>query len=70
MEESVKASVTVPELGQYDHHSSFFFFQVLYKVYISFVEVGPGNVQTADYFKGVGEYFIFILRILKSYPKQ
>lgn len=28
--------------------------QVLYKVYISFVEVGPENVQTADYFKGVG----------------
>lgn len=29
--------------------------QVLYKVYISFVEVGVENVQTADYFKGVGE---------------
>lgn len=29
--------------------------QVLYKVYISFVEVGAENVQTADYFKGVGE---------------
>uniref|UniRef100_A0A3P9NSS0 Sodium/hydrogen exchanger n=1 Tax=Poecilia reticulata TaxID=8081 RepID=A0A3P9NSS0_POERE len=28
---------------------------VLYKVYISFVEVGPQNVQTADYFKGVGD---------------
>uniref|UniRef100_M4ABZ8 Sodium/hydrogen exchanger n=1 Tax=Xiphophorus maculatus TaxID=8083 RepID=M4ABZ8_XIPMA len=27
--------------------------QVLYKVYISFVEVGPQNVQMADYFKGV-----------------
>uniref|UniRef100_A0A8D3CD65 Sodium/hydrogen exchanger n=1 Tax=Scophthalmus maximus TaxID=52904 RepID=A0A8D3CD65_SCOMX len=26
---------------------------VLYKVYISFVEVGAENVQTADYFKGV-----------------
>ncbi|XP_062846059.1 sodium/hydrogen exchanger 5 [Trichomycterus rosablanca] len=31
---------------------------VLYKVYISFVEVGPGNVQTADYFKGVASFFI------------
>lgn len=30
-------------------------FQVLYKVYISFVEVGPGNVQPTDYLKGVGE---------------
>lgn len=29
--------------------------QVLYKVYISFVEVGAENVQTADCFKGVGE---------------
>lgn len=29
--------------------------QVLYKVYISFVEVGVANVLTADYFKGVGE---------------
>ncbi|KAF1391090.1 hypothetical protein PFLUV_G00038260 [Perca fluviatilis] len=28
---------------------------VLYKVYISFVEVGAENVLTADYFKGVGE---------------
>ncbi|XP_065123778.1 sodium/hydrogen exchanger 5 [Paramisgurnus dabryanus] len=31
---------------------------VLYKVYISFVEVGPGNVQTADYFKGIASFFI------------
>uniref|UniRef100_A0A8C9WKU8 Sodium/hydrogen exchanger n=1 Tax=Scleropages formosus TaxID=113540 RepID=A0A8C9WKU8_SCLFO len=31
---------------------------VLYKVYISFVEVGPGNVQTADYFKGVASFLI------------
>ena len=30
--------------------------QVLYKVYISFVEVGVENVQTVDYFKGVGEF--------------
>lgn len=28
---------------------------MLYKVYISFVEVGVENVQTADYFKGIGE---------------
>lgn len=27
----------------------------MYKVYISFVEVGAANVLTADYFKGVGE---------------
>ncbi|KAJ8407897.1 hypothetical protein AAFF_G00269410 [Aldrovandia affinis] len=31
---------------------------VLYKVYISFVEVGPGNIHTADYFKGVASFFI------------
>ncbi|XP_056135382.1 sodium/hydrogen exchanger 5 [Lampris incognitus] len=31
---------------------------VLYKVYISFVEVGPGNVQTADYFKGVVSFLV------------
>ncbi|XP_068584847.1 sodium/hydrogen exchanger 5 isoform X1 [Cebidichthys violaceus] len=31
---------------------------VLYKVYISFVEVGPENVQTADYFKGVASFLI------------
>uniref|UniRef100_A0A8C5E9M1 Sodium/hydrogen exchanger n=1 Tax=Gouania willdenowi TaxID=441366 RepID=A0A8C5E9M1_GOUWI len=31
---------------------------VLYKVYISFVEVGPKNVQTADYFKGVASFLI------------
>ena len=36
--------------------SVLFLLQVLYKVYISFVEVGPGNVMTSDYFKGVGEY--------------
>ncbi|KAG7482358.1 sodium/hydrogen exchanger 5 [Solea senegalensis] len=31
---------------------------VLYKVYISFVEVGVENVETADYFKGVASFFI------------
>uniref|UniRef100_A0A8C1MZ84 Sodium/hydrogen exchanger n=1 Tax=Cyprinus carpio TaxID=7962 RepID=A0A8C1MZ84_CYPCA len=31
---------------------------VLYKVYISFVEVGPGNVYTADYFKGIASFLI------------
>ncbi|XP_037342330.2 sodium/hydrogen exchanger 5 isoform X2 [Pungitius pungitius] len=31
---------------------------VLYKVYISFVEVGVDNVQTADYFKGVASFLI------------
>ncbi|XP_062404478.1 sodium/hydrogen exchanger 5 [Sardina pilchardus] len=31
---------------------------VLYKVYMSFVEVGPGNVMTADYFKGVASFLI------------
>uniref|UniRef100_A0A8C6KPX8 Sodium/hydrogen exchanger n=1 Tax=Nothobranchius furzeri TaxID=105023 RepID=A0A8C6KPX8_NOTFU len=31
---------------------------VLYKVYISFVEVGAANVQTADYFKGVASFLI------------
>ncbi|KAG9341980.1 hypothetical protein JZ751_018297 [Albula glossodonta] len=31
---------------------------VLYKVYISFVEVGPGNIHTADYFKGVASFLI------------
>ncbi|KAL3992578.1 regenerating islet-derived protein 4 [Sarotherodon galilaeus] len=31
---------------------------VLYKVYISFVEVGAENVQTADYFKGVASFLI------------
>uniref|UniRef100_A0AAY4B6Y2 Sodium/hydrogen exchanger n=1 Tax=Denticeps clupeoides TaxID=299321 RepID=A0AAY4B6Y2_9TELE len=31
---------------------------VLYKVYISFVEVGPGNVQTADYFKGIASFLV------------
>lgn len=31
---------------------------VLYKVYISFVEVGPGNVYTADYFKGIVSFLI------------
>ncbi|XP_068438676.1 sodium/hydrogen exchanger 5 [Clinocottus analis] len=31
---------------------------VLYKVYISFVEVGVENVQTADYFKGVASFLI------------
>ncbi|MEQ2185599.1 hypothetical protein GOODEAATRI_019859 [Goodea atripinnis] len=32
--------------------------QVLYKVYISFVEAGAENVQTADYFKGVASFLI------------
>ncbi|XP_028970546.1 sodium/hydrogen exchanger 5 [Esox lucius] len=31
---------------------------VLYKVYMSFVEVGSENVQTADYFKGVASFLI------------
>ncbi|XP_076856439.1 sodium/hydrogen exchanger 5 isoform X2 [Brachyhypopomus gauderio] len=31
---------------------------VLYKVYISFVEVGPENVQTVDYFKGVVSFLV------------
>uniref|UniRef100_H3CXY1 Sodium/hydrogen exchanger n=1 Tax=Tetraodon nigroviridis TaxID=99883 RepID=H3CXY1_TETNG len=31
---------------------------VLYKVYISFVEVGPGNVQPTDYLKGVASFLI------------
>uniref|UniRef100_A0A7N6AH13 Sodium/hydrogen exchanger n=1 Tax=Anabas testudineus TaxID=64144 RepID=A0A7N6AH13_ANATE len=31
---------------------------VLYKVYISFVEVGAVNVLTADYFKGVASFLI------------
>ncbi|XP_068173448.1 sodium/hydrogen exchanger 5 [Antennarius striatus] len=31
---------------------------VLYKVYISFVEVGAENVQTGDYFRGVASFFI------------
>ncbi|TDG95880.1 hypothetical protein EPR50_G00244290 [Perca flavescens] len=31
---------------------------VLYKVYISFVEVGAENVLTADYFKGVASFLI------------
>ncbi|XP_016310424.1 sodium/hydrogen exchanger 5-like [Sinocyclocheilus anshuiensis] len=31
---------------------------VLYEVYISFVEVGPGNVYTADYFKGIASFLI------------
>ncbi|TRY82045.1 hypothetical protein DNTS_006687 [Danionella cerebrum] len=31
---------------------------VLYKVYISFVEAGPGNVYTADYFKGIASFLI------------
>ncbi|KAA0723385.1 Sodium/hydrogen exchanger 5 [Triplophysa tibetana] len=31
---------------------------VLYKVYISFVAVGPGNVHTADYFKGIVSFLI------------
>ncbi|CAN9506546.1 unnamed protein product [Ophioblennius macclurei] len=31
---------------------------VLYKVYISFVEVGVENVQMADYFKGVASFLI------------
>uniref|UniRef100_A0A3Q3AHY4 Sodium/hydrogen exchanger n=1 Tax=Kryptolebias marmoratus TaxID=37003 RepID=A0A3Q3AHY4_KRYMA len=31
---------------------------VLYKVYISFVEVGGANVLTADYFKGVASFLI------------
>uniref|UniRef100_A0A8C6UXM3 Sodium/hydrogen exchanger n=1 Tax=Neogobius melanostomus TaxID=47308 RepID=A0A8C6UXM3_9GOBI len=31
---------------------------VLYKVYISFVQVGAANVQTADYFKGVASFLI------------
>uniref|UniRef100_A0A3P8RKJ2 Sodium/hydrogen exchanger n=1 Tax=Amphiprion percula TaxID=161767 RepID=A0A3P8RKJ2_AMPPE len=31
---------------------------VLYKVYISFVEVGAENVQMADYFKGVASFLI------------
>nr|XP_020458267.1 sodium/hydrogen exchanger 5 isoform X1 [Monopterus albus] len=31
---------------------------VLYKVYISFVEVGAENVHTADYFKGVASFLI------------
>ncbi|XP_064168108.1 sodium/hydrogen exchanger 5 [Anguilla rostrata] len=31
---------------------------VLYKVYISFVEVGPGNIHTADYFKGIASFLI------------
>ncbi|KAK1802503.1 hypothetical protein P4O66_021787 [Electrophorus voltai] len=34
---------------------------VLYKVYISFVEVGPGNVHTADYFKGVVSFLVVSL---------
>uniref|UniRef100_A0A3Q3FKN9 Sodium/hydrogen exchanger n=1 Tax=Labrus bergylta TaxID=56723 RepID=A0A3Q3FKN9_9LABR len=31
---------------------------VLYKVYISFVEVGAENVQTVDYFKGVASFLV------------
>ncbi|XP_061560569.1 sodium/hydrogen exchanger 5 [Phycodurus eques] len=31
---------------------------VLYKVYISFVEVGVENVQTADYFKGIASFLV------------
>ena len=38
--------------------------QVLYKVYMSFVEVGPENVQTADYFKGVGEDEFWCLAVV------
>ncbi|XP_029942728.1 sodium/hydrogen exchanger 5, partial [Salarias fasciatus] len=37
------------------------FLQVLYKVYISFVEVGVENVQMADYFKGVASFLIVSL---------
>lgn len=41
--------------------------QVLYKVYISFVEVGPGNVQTVDYFKGIGKRFLETLLLIEEY---
>ncbi|XP_024911349.1 sodium/hydrogen exchanger 5 isoform X2 [Cynoglossus semilaevis] len=34
---------------------------VLYKVFISFVDVGPQNVQTVDYVKGVASFFIVSL---------
>ncbi|XP_035760460.1 sodium/hydrogen exchanger 5 [Neolamprologus brichardi] len=50
-------------LGFIDEHVQaemldFLLFGVLYKVYISFVEVGAENVQTADYFKGVASFLI------------
>lgn len=38
-----------------------FIFQVLYKVFISFVDVGPQNVQTVDYVKGVGKLYHLIV---------
>ncbi|XP_073515791.1 sodium/hydrogen exchanger 5 [Phyllobates terribilis] len=34
---------------------------VLYKVFNSFVEMGPGNVQAADYVRGVGSFFVVSL---------
>ncbi|XP_071973246.1 sodium/hydrogen exchanger 5 isoform X3 [Engystomops pustulosus] len=34
---------------------------VLYKVFNSFVEMGPQNVQAADYMKGVGSFFVVSL---------
>ncbi|XP_075432752.1 sodium/hydrogen exchanger 5 isoform X1 [Ascaphus truei] len=34
---------------------------VLYKVFNSFVEMGPQNVQPADYVKGVGSFFVVSL---------
>lgn len=35
-------------------------------MYISFVEVGPGNVHTADYFKGIGKYKMY--QLFLSHP--
>ncbi|TRZ00222.1 hypothetical protein DNTS_018637, partial [Danionella cerebrum] len=47
---------------------------VLYKVYISFVEAGPGNVYTADYFKGIGTLvgliFAVFLAFLTRFTKK
>ncbi|KAM7405584.1 hypothetical protein PAMP_000023 [Pampus punctatissimus] len=40
------------------HVNDMLFIIVLYKVYISFVEVGAENVQMADYFKGVASFLI------------
>ncbi|KAJ4920518.1 hypothetical protein JOQ06_004186 [Pogonophryne albipinna] len=40
---------------------------VLYKVYISFVEVGVENVQTVDYFKGVGTLVGLVFAVLLSF---
>ncbi|XP_063294875.1 sodium/hydrogen exchanger 5 isoform X1 [Pelobates fuscus] len=34
---------------------------VLYKVFNSFVEMGPGNVKATDYVKGVGSFFVVSL---------